>query len=140
MVVYRTGVDCIDWGMLFELYSQVGLVAGLGKKKDYKKIESAFRNCSKVVTAWKNNLLLGAGRLFTDGITYGVIFDVGVLPEYHNQGIGRGIMKELLKNTESLYIYLTSTFGNEEFYRKLGFKRHKNAFAKYPHESEYLED
>jgi predicted N-acetyltransferase YhbS len=37
-------------------------------------------------------------------------------------------------------IHLTSTFGNEEFYKKLGFKKHKTAYAKYPFQSKYLED
>jgi len=49
-------------------------------------------------------------------------------------------MNELLRNNEHLHIYLTSTFGDEEFYREFGFKPHKTAFAKYPFESEYLED
>ena len=84
--------------------------------------------------------MVGAGRLISDGICYGTIFDLGVLPDYQKQGIGKGIMNELLRNNEHLCIHLTSTFGNEEFYRKLGFKSHKTAFAKYPFDSKYLED
>ena len=36
-------------------------------------------------------------------------------------------------------IHLTATFGNEEFYKNLGFKRHKTAMAKYPYESDYVD-
>ncbi len=49
-------------------------------------------------------------------------------------------MNELMKGNEHICIYVTSTFGNEPFYSKLGFKKHKTAYAKYPYESEYLED
>ena len=37
-------------------------------------------------------------------------------------------------------IHLTSTFGNEDFYKKLGFKKHKTAYSKYPFPSKYIED
>jgi len=45
-----------------------------------------------------------------------------------------------LDGNEKLLVGLTSAFGAVEFYRKLGFKRHKTAHAKYPSESTYLED
>ena len=48
--------------------------------------------------------------------------------------------QELLKGCENFNIHLNSRFGIEGLYRKLGFKKHKNAFARYPRESEYLED
>ena len=77
--------------------------------------------------------------MLSDGVCYGTIYDVGVLEAYQGQGVGKGIMEALLKGSGHLLVYLTSTFGSEEFYRKLGFKKHKTAYAKYPHESEYLE-
>jgi hypothetical protein len=49
-------------------------------------------------------------------------------------------MGELLNGNESLLIGLTSAFGAEDFYYKLGFKKHKTALAKYPGKSIYLED
>lgn len=140
MVSYKTGTECVDWPQLYHLYSHVELVDSLGKRSEFNKIKSAFINSLKVVTAWKADKLVGAGRLISDGICYGTIFDLGVLPEYQKQGIGKGMMNELLRNNEHLYVYLTSTFGNEEFYREFGFKPHKTAFLKYPFESEYLED
>ena len=135
---YKVGLERIRWDQLFNLYNKVGLVAGYGKKKDHDRIRKAFEQSYKVVTAWNNDSLIGAARMLSDEICYGMIFDVGVLPEYQNLGIGRGLIIELQKDNEHLCFHLTSTFGNEEFYRKLGFKRHKTAFAKYPYESDYL--
>lgn len=136
---FRTGTKDIDWPALFNLYEQVGLVAGHGKKRESHIIKKSFENSSKVVTAWFDKKLVGAGRLLTDGLCYGCIFDVGVLPAYQKKGVGKRIVKELLNGTESLCIHLTSTFGSEGFYSRLGFKKHKTAMAKYPYESDYLE-
>ena len=140
MIDCKVGIREIDWPQLYNLYGQVGLVAGKAEKKQFDSIKQAFINSYKVVTAWKDDKLVAAGRLISDGICYGQIVDVGVLPEYQKQGIGKVIMNELMRGNGHLYIYLTSTFGNEEFYRKLGFKRHKTPFARYPTESDYLED
>jgi len=139
MIEYKTGISCIDWQMLTELYGQVGLVANHGKKKENNIIHEAFKASNKVVTAWSNEKLIGAGRILTDSICYGSIFDVGVLPLFQKQGVGKGIVTELMKGYEHLCIHLTSTFGNEQFYKNLGFQRHKTAMAKYPYASEYLE-
>lgn len=140
MIDYKTGIDCIDWNQLCDLYGEVGLVGIYGERKDYDAIKLAFTNSSKVVTAWDAQYLIGAGRLISDGICHGTIFDVGVLPKYRRKGIATSIMEELLKGTENFSIYLTSAFGIEGLYKKTGFKRHKNAFARYPYPSEYLED
>ncbi|MCP4180197.1 MAG: GNAT family N-acetyltransferase [bacterium] len=135
---YYKDLKKISWEQLTELYGEVGLVKGFGKEKNLEKIKEAFQKSYQIVTAWDDNKLVGAGRLVSDGICYGMIFDIGVLPEYHKQGIGKEIVLNLLAGNEHLCIHLTSTFGNENFYKKLGFKQHKTAMAKYPYESEYL--
>ncbi|THB76743.1 MAG: N-acetyltransferase [Desulfobulbaceae bacterium] len=140
MIEYKIGTDDIDWEGLRDLYGEVGLVGGLGKKRDLPKIREAFLISFKVVTAWDNQRLVGAGRMISDGVCYGMIFDLGILVTHQRQGIGRQIINILLKGHEDLFIHLTSTFGNEEFYKKIGFKKHKTGFAKYPIKSKYLED
>ena len=84
-ITIKVGTDCIDWQQLFCLYKEVGLVAGLARKKDFEGIKKAFCSTFKVVTAWDGEKLLGAGRLISDGMCYGTIYDVGVFEEY--QGV-----------------------------------------------------
>ena len=48
-------------------------------------------------------------------------------------------MQALMEKAPETRFYLTSTFGNENFYRDLGFRKHKTAFALYPSDSPYLE-
>jgi GNAT superfamily N-acetyltransferase len=136
----RLGCSGIDWPQLVRLYAEVGLVAGHGKAGDAAVIEQAFRNSGKVVTAWNGGQLVAAGRMLTDHLCYAMIFDVGVLPAYQQRGVGAAVMNALLDGARHLCIHLTSTFGNEPFYGRLGFKRHKTALALYPVASEYLAD
>lgn len=135
-IKYNSSVRQIDWTALADLYRAAGM--GIGDAAD-SIIRKAFEASDKVVTAWDGAKLIAAGRMLTDGVRYASIFDVAVLPDYQKQGIGKGIMMELMKGREELYIHLTSTSGNEPFYCKLGFRRHRTAMARYPHDSEYLE-
>ncbi len=73
------------------------------RKKTMIRIRKAFEQSYKVVTAWNNDNLIGAARMLSDGICYGIIFDVGVLPEYQNLGIGRGLIIELQKDNEHVF-------------------------------------
>ena len=135
---YYQEINKIDWKQLTNLYEKIGFLAGLDKEKEEVKIKNAFSNSYKIVTAWDNDKLVSAGRLISDGVYYGMIFDVGVLPEYQKKGIGKKIVSILIENNEHFCIHLTSTFGNEIFYKNFGFYPHKTAMAKYPHKSKYL--
>ena len=106
MIEYKVGTECIDWKQLCQLYFEVGLVAGFGKQKDIKKIKQSFESSQIVVTAWTDKKLVGAGRILTDGICYGCIYDVGVLPQLQGQGFGKGIMKHLLDGPAHIFIPL----------------------------------
>ena len=122
------------------LYQQVGMVGGLGERGDGEGIQRAFCGSYRVVTAWDGEKLVGATRMLSDGVCYAMVFDVAVLPDYRRRGIATGLMNALITGCEDMSIHLTSRFGIEDLYRKLGFRKHTNAFARYPGESEYLEN
>lgn len=119
MIKYIYGIENIDWSQLFALYEKVGLLRRFIKDKDYETIKSGFMNSFKVVTAWDGDKLVGAGRMISDGRCYGMIFDLGILPEYQKKGIGKSIVLSLLKDCENITIHLTSTLGNEGFFNNL---------------------
>ncbi len=140
MFEYKTGTDVINWESLVDLYFETDGVVGLGKQKNLDKIKKAFLNSYKVVTVWDGEKIVGAARMISDGVCYGWIHDVAVLPALQKKGVGRQIMQELMNEDEKLLFGLTSSFVAEEFYYKLGFKKHKTGLAKYPGNSIYLED
>jgi len=140
MIEYKIGTDVINWESLVDLYFETDGVIGLGKAKNLPKIKEAFLNSYKVVTAWDGDKIVGAARMISDGVCYGWIHDVAVLPDLQKQGVGKNIMQELMNIEGRLLFGLTSSFVAEEFYYKIGFKKHKTGMAKYPGDSIYLED
>lgn len=81
--------------------------------------------------AWIDQALIGAGRAITDGVCYAAIFDVVVLPEYQNRGIGKQITTYLISHSGAENVLLHSVPGKEEYYSKLGFRRMKTAMARF---------
>ena len=139
MIIYKTEIDELEWEKLVDLYDQTNMCIGLGRKRETEKIRRAFDNSYKIVIAKDSDLIIGAGRMISDGECYGWIHDIAVLVSYRKQGVGKTIMEKLVEGDENLLIGLTSSFQAVEFYDKLGFNKHKTAMAKYPGKSDYLE-
>ncbi len=118
------------------LYSE----AGLGVKES-TDLSAALAASHAVATAWHAGALIGIGRVISDGVYYASVFDVAVRPAWQGRGVGRAIMAALEGSVPaSTRVYLTATFGHEGFYRRLGYRRHRTAMAKYPDPaSRYLE-
>ncbi|MBK9321628.1 MAG: GNAT family N-acetyltransferase [Bdellovibrionaceae bacterium] len=129
-----------EWiDQILDLHNKTELKRSPSKKDS---INQAFKSSFAVVTAWSSERIVGCGRMISDGQMYSGIFDVVIDPEFQKQGLGRQIMERLISKAPHTCIHLTSTFGNEEFYKKIGFKFHKTALALYPgkmSESPYLE-
>ncbi len=138
MITYKTEIANREWEKLVDLYNETDMFLGLGRNRETEKIKRAYQKSFKFVTAWDSGVIVGAGRIISDGECYGWIHDVAVLSSYRKKGIGREIIEKLLESNENLLIGLTSSFEAVEFYTKLGFNKHKTAMAKYPGHSDYL--
>lgn len=140
MIIYKTELANDEWEKLVDMYDATNMFLGLGRARDLETIRRAYEKSHKFVTAWESGVVVGGGRMISDGECYGWIHDVAVLESHRKQGIGEGIMKKLLEDNEHMLIGLTSSFEAVDFYHKLGFKKHKTAMAKYPGPSDYLMD
>ncbi len=138
MIVYKTSLEDHEWEKLVDHYSETGMCLGLGKERETAKIRRAFTNSYCFITAWDSDVIVGAGRMISDGECYGWIHDMSVLSTYRKQGLGRCIVEKLYEGNEELLVGLTSSFEAVDFYSKLGFNKHKTAMAKYPRHSDYL--
>lgn len=138
MIIYKSALNDDEWDKLVDHYAETGMCLGLGKTRETEKIRRAFTNSFRFVTAWEADIIVGAGRIISDGECYGWIHDMSVLSTHRNRGIGRSIVEKLFEGNESLLVGLTSSFEAVDFYSKLGFNKHKTAMAKYPRHSDYL--
>jgi GNAT superfamily N-acetyltransferase len=132
----REGYDSAWIEAMMALYNKTELT-----RSDRQKVDRAFKKSYAVASCWHGAQLIGVGRMISDSEMYSGIFDVVVDPDYQKKGIGKMVMDLLISKAPNTCIHLTSTFGNEPFYFKLGFKPHKTAMSLYPEwlkESRYL--
>src|SRR5262245_36327406 len=118
--VLTSDVAQIDWDQLALIFKR----APLGEREP-TILRQAFTNSGVRCFAWMDDELIGAGRAITDGIRWAAIFDVVVLPEYQNKGIGRQIMAYLMAHSGAENVLLHSAPGKEGYYSKLGFRKMK---------------
>lgn len=99
--------------------------------KTYSKgqVEKALENTMYMVKVTVNGKLAGIGRVVGDYSIVCMLSDICVKPEFQGKGIGSKIVNELkkmiedgVKEGEKMQIELTPTAGNEDFYKKAGFK------------------
>ena len=93
-------------------------------KNDIRKMLS---KSDVIVSAWKENNLIGFGRASSDQVFRSVLWDVVVEEKYQRFGVGKLIVNTLLTNkvisqTERIYV-MTTHF--ENFYSKMGFEVEK---------------
>ena len=94
-----------------------------------EQVNKALNNTMYMVKATVDGKLAGMGRVVGDYSIVCMLSDICVKPEFQGKGIGLKIVNELkrliedgVKEGEKLQIELTPTAGNEEFYKKAGFK------------------
>lgn len=138
-IQFREGYSAEWIDQILLIHNKTEMKRGESQKQ---RVSDAFQSSFAVSTAWIGDRLVACGRMISDGQMYSGIFDVVVDPEFQKHGLGRQIMQRLIEKAPQTCIHLTSTFGNEPFYQKIGFKRHKTALGLYPGkmaESPYLE-
>lgn len=98
-----------------------------------EQVEKALKNTMYMVKATIDGNLAGIGRVVGDDSIVCMLSDICVKPEYQKKGIGLQITKYLknrieenIHSGEKIQIELTPTAGNEEFYKKAGFKYNPN--------------
>ena len=116
----------VDWERLALIFK----LAPLGEREPVL-LRRLFTNSGVRCFAWVDEELIGAGRAITDGVRYAAIFDVVVLPEHQNRGIGTQIMTYLIAHSGAENLLLHSVPGKEEYYSKLGFRKMKTAMARF---------
>ena len=132
-VTYQLTCDHVTTRELEELFRHAHLRGRVGDR-----IRRAFVNSSLVCFAFDDNRLIGASRAITDGEYHGFIYDVVVLPEYQQHGIGRHMVNELLARLPVWRVMLVADSGVQGFYRKLGFQTYPDVMARL--DSERLRD
>jgi GNAT superfamily N-acetyltransferase len=117
-----------DKGAFFHLYDSTGW------NDEYQLSADEIYNCLSaswyMVSAYDGDLLVGFGRILSDGKLHALITEMIVLPEYQGRGIGRRILKyitDICLVHEIRDIQLFAAKGKAGFYEKYGYKRRSEA-------------
>ncbi|MDO9577957.1 MAG: GNAT family N-acetyltransferase [Candidatus Cloacimonadales bacterium] len=107
----------------FELFNSTGWNADYHLTAD--ELFQSIQNSSYCISAYDDENLVGFGRMLSDGIAHAVLFDVIILPDYREKGIGRKITEMLIEECKKLKVRDIQLFcakGKLGFYEKLGFQ------------------
>ena len=75
---------------------------------------------SRTVAAWDAGRVVGFGRALCDGVANGYLSMVAVAEEARGQGIGREIVRRLMRDDPEITWTLRAGRGSEGFWRKMG--------------------
>jgi ribosomal protein S18 acetylase RimI-like enzyme len=113
----------IDLYELEELCDAVGW-----SRRPIRKVKKAIQYSFVVVTMWEQRgnrrRLIGFSRATSDHAFNATIWDVVVHPDFQSQGLGKALMKQLIKKLRSEDISNVTLFADPhvvEFYQRLGF-------------------
>lgn len=130
-VEYKTLKDlpCND---LYQLFLAVGwATVETTTKEMLDNFNIGFINSTFVFSAWIDGKLVGCVRALSDLKFRSIIYDLAVLPEYQNKGIGTELVRRCqnaCKDSE----WLVQTDMAKGFYKKIGFKECNDYFLTTP--------
>jgi len=91
----------------------------------YAELQTTIANTSHWVVARRNGLLIGMGRIMTDGFLYACLYDVIVDSNHRNQGIGKELLTRMIRHCDEIgvqKIHLWPAKGLIPYYKDLGFE------------------
>ncbi|MBS4191941.1 GNAT family N-acetyltransferase [Bacillus sp. FJAT-49705] len=107
---------------LFTLYQNDGWneFLKLPKESLYKAMLQSWH----VLCVYDEDLLIGTGRIISDGVINGYICGIIVQPSYRNKGIGKEIVRRLVRKGKEakLHIQLLCEDNKASYYKELGFE------------------
>ncbi|MEO1067616.1 MAG: GNAT family N-acetyltransferase [Cyanobacteria bacterium J06638_6] len=122
IIVFSTDRD-LDLYELEELCNAVGWA-----RRPIRKVKKAIQHSYLVITMWEQRgtrrRLVGFSRATSDHAFNATIWDVVVHPDFQGRGLGKELMRQLIKKLRSEDISNVTLFADPqvvEFYKGLGF-------------------
>ncbi len=111
---------------VIELYDNSGLSR---PTNDYERIKKMLENSNLIVTAWKDELLIGIARCITDWVWSCYLADLAVRDEFKKEGIGKKLIELTQEKVgEQSIVLLLSVPSAMEYYPKVGFIKQESSF------------
>ena len=89
-------------------------------------------NSTLVISAWNGDRLVGAVRVLSDTIFRSIIYDLMVLPEHQNKGIGKELVGRCIEHYPNSEWLVQTTKEISNYYEKIGFTVKNDVFLTVP--------
>ncbi|RXZ81706.1 N-acetyltransferase [Paenibacillaceae bacterium] len=102
--------ESLDWNSFLQL--------------DRSKLLLAMKQSWYAIYAYHDHLLVGTGRIVSDGIINAYVCGLGIHPNYRSQGIGTAIFRLLVEQCKqsNLHVQFFCEDALVPYYEKLNFK------------------
>jgi len=114
---FDKGIDVGAWLALFR-------AAGYNDWWTERHAKAALSHAHTIITAWKEDTLVGTLTIQSDGVNFAVIDDVVVHPDCQGSGIGSRLMREAMVRITAMnvdHMQLYPIPGRESFFARFGF-------------------
>ena len=126
-ITYDTRKD-LPVEQLHKLFMAVGWSDGTETSIMLENFNIPFINSTVVISAWENECLVGCVRVLSDKIFRSVIYDLAVLPEFQNKGIGKELVKRCIEHFPESEWLVGTLEKTASYYEKIGFEIDKGVF------------
>ena len=123
----REGLEGLTPARIITLYRRAPLLRQAG---DPAQVWKMFENASLVLTAWRNDHLVGIARVLTDGVLYSYLCDLAVEPDVQGLGVGKTLIHEVMGRCKGTDLMLRDSDLSSGYYAHLGFQRVQNAWVR----------
>jgi GNAT superfamily N-acetyltransferase len=89
---------------------------------DPAKFKAMMESTSRTVVAVDGSRIVGFARALCDEVCNGYISMVGVAADKRGQGIGRELVRQLMREDAGITWVLRAGHGSNRFWEKMGFK------------------
>jgi len=131
-VIYNETKKDLPSEQLQKLFVSTGWSDGLETSDMIKNYNKPFVNSTLVISAWENECLIGVVRVLSDKMFRSVIYDLLVLPEYQNKGIGKELVKRCIDHYPDSEWLVSTSEKISSYYEKIGFKIDNSVFLIIP--------
>lgn len=131
-IVYNDRKKDLPSEQLRQLFISAGWSDGEENPDMLKHFNIPFINSTLVISAWENECLIGAVRVLSDKVIRSIIYDLVVLPEYQNKGIGKALIKRCMEHFPNSEWLVQTTTEISSYYVKIGFNINNDVFLTIP--------
>lgn len=131
-IIYNDTKKDLPSEQLYKLFVEVGWSGTSDTPDMIKNYNIPFINSTLVISAWENELLVGAVRVLSDKMFRSVIYDLLVMPEFQNMGIGKELLKRCVAHFPTSEWLVQTKTNISGYYEKNGFKPINDVFLTIP--------